>query len=229
SRALMPEDEGIDTDYLVSPGGHLCGSICVPGELSSAVFFMMAAAITPDSDLTLSQVSFNPTRAGVISFLQLMGADVTTSAERILNAEPVADIRVRYARLKGCDIPEEVMACVIDEFPMLCVAAACAQGKTHLTGALQRNRIEAMAKGLQAVGVVAEPLPDGIVITGGTLTGGEVDSFNDHRIAMAFVLAGIRAVDPIRIKCFDSVAPAFGDFVALTKQMGISLEVINHY
>src|SRR5690606_9159250 len=228
--SLTRNDQTIE----ITGGGKLhATTIDVPGDISSAAFFMVAAAITPGSDLTLNHVGVNPTRTGVIRILQRMGADISITCERIIGGEPVADIHVRYALLTAIDIPQELIALAIDEFPILCVAAACAQGQTRLRGAAElrvkeSDRIHAMVEGLHTLGVAAEELPDGIDITGGTIAGGEVDSFNDHRIAMAFAIAGIRASAPVLVKRIKNVATSFPDFVALTKQMGISLEVIDH-
>src|SRR5690625_5614361 len=147
---------------------------------------MVAACNEPGSDLTLTHVGINPTRIGVINILRLMGADLTLSNEREIGGEPVADIRVRYAPLKGIRIPEEQVPLAIDEFPALFIAAACAEGETVLTGAeelrvKESDRIQAMADGLQTLGVNAQPTPDGIVIQGGPMGGGEVETHVDHR------------------------------------------------
>src|SRR5690606_1125088 len=156
-------------------------------------------------DLTLTHVGVNPTRVGVINILRLMGADLTLSNERVVGGEPVADIRVRYAPLKGIRIPEDQVPLAIDEVPALFIAAACAEGETVLTGAeelrvKESDRIQAMADGLQILGIDAQPTPDGIVIQGGQLGGGEVQTHHDHRIAMAFAIAALRASAPIRVK-----------------------------
>ena len=146
----------------------------------------------------------NPTRDGVINILRLMGADIEVSNERSMGGEPVADLRVRHAALHGIHIPEDQVPLAIDEFPALFVAAACAEGETVLTGAeelrvKESDRIQAMADGLQALGVDARPTPDGMTIQGGALRGGEVDSHGDHRIAMSFAMAALRADGDIRI------------------------------
>ncbi|MFU8838122.1 MAG: 3-phosphoshikimate 1-carboxyvinyltransferase, partial [Thiohalomonadaceae bacterium] len=153
----------------VEPGGKLTATaIDVPADISSATFFMVGAAIAPDSDVTLQHVGINPTRIGVINILRLMGADIALSNEREVGGEPVADIRVRYRPLKGIVIPEEQVPLAIDEFPALFVAAACAEGETILTGAhelrvKESDRIQVMADGLQALGVDAQPTEDGMV------------------------------------------------------------------
>ncbi len=214
-------------------GGRLVATnIEVPADISSAAFFMVAASIAPDSDLTLTHVGINPTRNGVINILRLMGADITLSNERIVGGEPVADIRVRHAPLIGISIPRDQVPLAIDEFPVLFVAAACAQGKTVLTGAeelrvKESDRIQAMADGLRVLGIKADPRSDGIEIEGGQMAGGVVDSHGDHRIAMAFAVAGLRANSAIRIRECNNVATSFPGFDRLAQQAGIRLEVYN--
>jgi 3-phosphoshikimate 1-carboxyvinyltransferase len=187
-----------DTVSLTGGGKLTATTIDVPADISSATFFMVGAAIAPDSDLTLTHVGINPTRIGVINILRLMGADITLENERETGGEPVADIRVRYAPLKGINIPEEQVPLAIDEFPALFIAAACAEGKTVLTGAeelrvKESDRIQAMADGLVALGVEAEATTDGIIIEGGMIGSGEVNSLGDHRIAMSFAMAALQA------------------------------------
>jgi len=168
-------------------GGRLRAMhIMVPGDISSAAFFMVGAAIARDSDVLLKNVGINPTRTGVIDILQQMGADITLENERCAGAEPVADIRVKGSELHGIEIPVELVPLAIDEFPALFVAAACAEGETVLTGARElrvkeSDRIQVMADGLNELGISARPTEDGIVIQGGELQGGRVDSHGDHR------------------------------------------------
>ena len=210
-------------------GGEMTGTaIDVPADISSATFFMVAAAIAPGSDITLTHVGVNPTRIGVINILQMMGADLEVGNYREVGGEPVADIRVRYAPLKGIHIPEDQVPLAIDEFPALFVAAACAEGTTVLTGAeelrvKESDRIQAMADGLKTLGVRAEPTPDGIVIDGGAIGGGEVDSLGDHRIAMSFAVASLRASQPILIRNCNNVATSFPGFVALANRAGLKI------
>jgi 3-phosphoshikimate 1-carboxyvinyltransferase len=160
-----------------------------------------------------------------------MGADIQLSNPSEVGGEPVADIRVRYAPLKGIEIPEEQVPLAIDEFPVLFVAAACAEGTTVLTGAeelrvKESDRIQSMADGLLTLGVDAQPTEDGIRIQGGKIGSGVVDSFHDHRIAMAFTIAGLRASGPITVKQADNVATSFPGFVALAREIGLDIEVI---
>ncbi|UTW09978.1 bifunctional prephenate dehydrogenase/3-phosphoshikimate 1-carboxyvinyltransferase [Pseudomonas benzenivorans] len=198
----------------------------VPADISSAAFFLVAGSIAEDSELVLEHVGINPTRTGVIDILKLMGGDITLENQREVGGEPVADIRVRSAKLKGIDIPEDLVPLAIDEFPVLFVAASCAEGRTVLRGAeelrvKESDRIQVMADGLQALGVKAEPTPDGIVIEGGSIGGGEVYSHGDHRIAMSFSVASLRASAPIRIHDCANVATSFPNFLALAAQVGI--------
>lgn len=215
----------------VEPGHTLQATqIEVPADISSAAFFMVAASIAEGSDVTLEHVGINPTRTGVIDILQLMGADIELSNQREVGGEPVADIRVRAAQLKGIEIPESLVPLAIDEFPVLFVAAACAQGRTVLRGAeelrvKESDRIQVMADGLQTLGVKAVPTPDGIVIEGGPMGGGEVWAHGDHRIAMSFSVAGLRAGAPIRIHDCANVATSFPNFLALAERAGMRVAV----
>nr|WP_024307839.1 bifunctional prephenate dehydrogenase/3-phosphoshikimate 1-carboxyvinyltransferase [Pseudomonas sp. P818] len=200
----------------------------VPADISSAAFFLVAASIAEGSELVLEHVGINPTRTGVIDILKLMGGDITLENQREVGGEPVADIRVRAAKLKGIDIPEDLVPLAIDEFPVLFVAAACAEGRTVLRGAeelrvKESDRIQVMADGLIALGVKAEPTPDGIVIEGGSIGGGEVWAHGDHRIAMSFSVASLRASAPIRIHDCANVATSFPNFLALAAEVGIQV------
>ncbi|BFM16522.1 bifunctional prephenate dehydrogenase/3-phosphoshikimate 1-carboxyvinyltransferase [Maricurvus nonylphenolicus] len=220
---------------LTSGGSLKASKIEVPADISSATFFMVAAAIAPGSDVTLTHVGINPTRDGVINILRAMGADITLDNQREVGGEPVADIRIRYASLKGIEIPEDQVPLAIDEFPALFVAASCAEGETVLTGAeelrvKESDRIQVMADGLQKLGVKAEPTPDGIVIQGkgseaGVFGGGEVESHGDHRIAMSFTIAALRGTAEIKINNCANVATSFPTFVDLATGAGITLKV----
>lgn len=213
-------------------GGRLQGTrIDVPADISSAAFFLVAASITPGADLTLQHVGVNPTRTGVIDILRLMGADITLNNPREVGGEPVADIRVRYAPLKGIRIPKELVPLAIDEFPVLFIAAVCAEGETLLEGAeelrvKESDRIQVMADGLQNLGVHTQVLPDGIRLQRADLGGGEVESHGDHRIAMAFAVAALRANGEILINNCANVATSFPGFVELASGCGFQLEVV---
>ena len=214
----------------LSGGGRLSAcDIDVPADISSAAFFLVGASIAEGSDLTLRHVGINPTRDGVINILRMMGADIEVLNRREVGGEPVADLRVRSAPLQGIRIPEEQVPLAIDEFPALFVAAACAQGETVLTGAeelrvKESDRIQVMADGLGALGVDAKPTADGIVVRGGQIGGGRVDSHGDHRIAMAFGMAALRAAADIVIDDCANVNTSFPGFVELASGVGARVE-----
>ncbi len=219
-------------------------SIDVPADISSAAFFLVGASISPGSNLVLEHVGVNPTRTGVLDILRLMGASIVLENQRDVGGEPVADLRVRYAPLKGLHIPPHLVPLAIDEFPVLFVAAACAEGETIITGAQElrvkeSDRIEVMAQGLTALGISVSTQPDGMRIQGqgGTLVSdhqnstlpsvfhaGTVNSHGDHRVAMAFAMASLRAAGPIQILDTENVATSFPGFVSLARQAGLLLE-----
>ena len=212
-------------------GGRLLASpVDVPADISSAAFFLVGASIATGSRMRLEHVGINPTRTGIIDILRLMGAEIRVLDEREAGGEPVADIEVEAAALRGIEIPTELVPLAIDEFPAIFVAAACAEGETVLTGAeelrvKESDRIQVMADGLSALGVSCEVQPDGIRIRGGDgFTGGEVESHGDHRIAMAFAMAGLRASAPIRIRNCANVATSFPGFVELARAAGLNVE-----
>ena len=212
-------------------GGKLTAcDIDVPADISSAAFFMVGASIAEGSDLTLEHVGVNPTRTGVIDILKLMGADITLSNQKEVGGEPVADIRIRSAQLKGIQIPEELVPLAIDEFPVIFVAAACATGETVLTGAeelrvKESDRIQVMVDGLTSCGIDAKATPDGIIIQGGQLTSGTIESHGDHRISMAFAIAGLRANGEITINDAENVNTSFPDFIGLASGVGLGVRV----
>ncbi len=206
--------------------------IDVPADISSAAFYMVGASIAADSDITLQHVGINPTRTGIIDILRLMGADITLLDEREVGGEPVADIRIRSAPLKGIHVPEELVPLAIDEFPVLFVAASCAEGETVITGAeelrvKESDRIQVMADGLQTLGVDARATPDGMVIQGlgntGRLGSGSVHSHDDHRIAMAFSMAALRASGDIEIEDCDNVNTSFPGYAELSRSAGLAI------
>ena len=213
----------------LSGGGNLQGAqLDIPADISSAAFFLVAASISEGSDLILEHVGINPTRSGVITILTLMGADIEIMNERTVGGEPVADLRVRSAELKGIEIPEELVPLAIDEFPVLFIAAACADGETVLSGAeelrvKESDRIASMAEGLTRLGIANEVMPDGIRIQGGQMTGGEIDTYHDHRIAMSFSIAALRANGDIIVNDCDHVATSFPSFASLSKGIGLRI------
>ncbi len=221
-------------------GGKLVATeIQVPSDISSAAFFMVGAAITEGSDVTLEAVGINPTRTGVIEILKQMGADLSVENERIAGGEPIADIRIRGSRtLKGIHMPEDQVPLAIDEFPALFIAAACAEGQTILTGAAElrvkeSDRIQVMADGMKTMGIECTPTDDGIIIEGkgktgewGTIfTGGEIESHHDHRIAMSFSMAGLRTSGEIKIVGTETVATSFPTFTELANEAGLAIQV----
>lgn len=217
----------------VRGGGELTASaIDVPADISSAAFFLVGASIAAGSDLLLEHVGVNPTRTGVIDILRLMGADITVIDEHEIGGEPVADLRVRSAPLRGIRIPEALVPLAIDEFPALFIAAASAHGETLLTGARElrvkeSDRIAVMADGLKRLGVHAEAQADGIRITGGPISGGQVQSHADHRIAMSFAVAALAARGPIAIRDCDNVATSFPGFERVAASAGLRISVLN--
>lgn len=212
-------------------GGKLKGSIIdIPADISSAAFFLVAASIVPGSDLTIEHVGINPTRIGIINILQQMGANIELLNKRIAGGEPVADLRVRYSRLKGIDIPQDQVPLAIDEFPVLFIAAACAEGTTVLKGAeelrvKESDRIQVMADGLEALSVNAKSTPDGMIIEGGAIQGGTVNSHGDHRIAMAFSIAALVAKNQVVIQNCANVATSFPNFVELANRVGMTIRI----
>jgi 3-phosphoshikimate 1-carboxyvinyltransferase len=213
----------------VSPPAQLeATSVAVPGDFSSAAFFIVAACIGAREPVVIEGVGVNPTRTGLLEMLALMGADLRLVNHRSAGAEPVADIEVRPARLRGVRVPERLVPLAIDEFPAFFVAAACAEGETLVTGAeelrvKESDRIAVMARGLDAVGVRNEVLPDGLRIEGGPLGGGVVDSHGDHRVAMSFAIASLRASAAIQIRDVANVATSFPGFADLARAVGLKL------
>ena len=214
-------------------GGELqATAVDVPADISSAAFLLVAASIAPGSELLLTHVGVNPTRIGVINILREMGADIEILEPREAGGEPVADIQVRAAPLRGITIPRDQVPLAIDEFPALFIAAACAEGETVLRGAeelrvKESDRIAAMAEGLETLGVATEVLEDGIVIQGfgaaGAFSGGEINSHQDHRIAMAFAVAALRASAEIQVLETDNVTTSFPGFDALMRGLGLQV------
>ena len=215
-------------------GGHSLRGITidVPADISSAAFFLVGASIAPGSDLLLEHVGMNPTRTGIIDILQRMGADITVTNARDVGGEPVADLQVRSALLHGIDIPPQLVPLAIDEFPVIFVAAACARGRTVLTGAeelrvKESDRIQVMADGLQTLGIDAQATPDGMIIEAGAIGSGCVDSHGDHRIAMAFSMAALCAQGDIEIRNCANVNTSFPGFVEQASRVGLNIESVS--
>lgn len=219
---------------VINAEGECFGTdIAVPGDISSAAFFIVAATIIPNAELLIRNVGVNPTRTGVIQILERMGANIQLINQRLSGEELVADIQVKHAALTGIEIPVSMVPSAIDEFPAIFIAASCAKGKTILHGAKElrckeSDRIGAMAEGLHHLGIETEVFEDGISITGGILQGGIVDSRADHRIAMAFVVAGARAKAPVTIKDCANVATSFPMFVDTANRVQLKVEESNN-
>jgi len=212
-------------------GGHRLSAtdVHVPADFSSAAFFIVAATLVPESELLLHAIGMNPRRTGLLLALRAMGANIRLANTRELGGEAVADLVVRHAPLHGIDVPVEIVADMIDEFPALFVAAAAASGITRIRGAAElrvkeSDRIAVMAKGLRALGIDVEETADGAVILGGRFAGGEVDSAGDHRCAMSFAIAGLVAGEAVRIRDCANVATSFPDFVGLARRCGFDLK-----
>lgn len=200
----------------------------VPGDLSSAAFFLVAGALAAEGTFTLRHVGINPTRTGVLEILRQMGARIRIVNTRASGAEPIADLEIERSELRGITVPPELVPLAIDEFPALFIAAAAARGETVVTGAAElrvkeSDRIAVMAEGLKALGADVEVLPDGMRVQGGELSGGRVESHGDHRIAMAFAVASVRASSAIEIADVANVATSFPGFVATANRAGLDL------
>jgi 3-phosphoshikimate 1-carboxyvinyltransferase len=204
----------------------------VPGDFSSAAFFIVAGLLGAAREgLIIENVGMNPTRTGLLDILRSMGGDIEVLRARNSGAEPVADLRVRTSSLEGIEVPQALVPLAIDEFPVLFIAAACAAGETVITGAeelrvKESDRIAAMAAGLATLGVEHEVLPDGMRIQGRAGTafgGGDIDSHGDHRVAMSFGIASLRASAPITIRDVANVATSFPGFVDLARSVGLNI------
>jgi 3-phosphoshikimate 1-carboxyvinyltransferase len=223
------DDDGARVISLTGEAELKPQAITVPGDPSSAAFPMVAALLVPGSDIIIENVGINETRAGLIGVLREMGADIVLLHERNVGGEPVADLHVRHSTLTGIEVPPAVAPSMIDEFPILFVAAALAEGRTVTRGleelrVKESDRIAVMARGLTAIGARVEELPDGMVIegTGGTpLAGGATIAANlDHRIAMSFAVAGLVSRSPVIVDDMAPVATSFPQFTALMTSLG---------
>lgn len=210
----------------VRGGRELTGQeIIVPGDISSAAFFMVAGLIVPGSELLIKGVGINPTRTGIIDILTLMGADLKLLNGREVSGEPVADILVKSSALKGIEIGGDLVPRAIDEFPVICVAAACASGVTVVRDAQElrvkeTDRIKAMADNLRLAGIIVEETADGMVIQGGgKFTPFTVDSKGDHRIAMSMLVAGLTAPEPSTVTDTGCIATSFPNFLSLLERV----------
>ena len=200
-------------------------NVVVPGDISSAAFWLVAGAIVPGAELLITNVGVNPTRTGILEALEMMSADITRENERIVAGEPVADLRVKHSKLKACKISGEIIPRLIDEIPVLAVAAAFAEGTTKITDAAElrvkeSDRLKAMTSELGKMGANISELPDGLEITGGKpLQGAEVDSFTDHRIAMSLAIAALMAKGTTTIERAEAVSISYPQFFQTLQQV----------
>ena len=207
---------------------HKDREIIVPGDPSSAAFPMVAALITPNSDITLQNVGLNPLRTGLFITLQEMGANITIHNKREAGGETVGDITIKAGTLNAVDVPADRAASMIDEYPILCVAAAYANGISRFRGlhelrVKESDRLTTMHKGLVACGVDAEIEGDDLIIKGGKVAGGTIiDSHHDHRIAMSFLILGLKSEAPIKVTGTDTIATSFPNFFDLMAGLGIT-------
>ena len=204
-------------------------SIQVPGDLSSAAFVILAALLSDNAEIVIESVGVNPTRTGVIDILQAMGADIRLENPRLLSQEPVADIRVRSSAMRGGVVDPGLVSLAIDEFPVLFVAAAAARGTTRFSGigelrVKESDRIAAMSAGLRALGIEVDESDDGAVVYGGKFTGGDVESFGDHRIAMSLAVAAGSSSGPVVVRDTAAVETSFPGFAALMASLGLNIE-----
>ena len=216
---------------IIINGGSECQGtdVSIPGDISSAAFFIVAATLIPGSALFIRNVGINPTRTCILDILKRMGANIKIANKRLCGEELVADLYIKHAELEGIDIPASLVPLAIDEFPIIFVAASCAKGRTVLQGAKElrckeSDRIGAMADGLQCLGIQVTQLAEGIMIEGGVLQGGIVESQQDHRIAMAFAIAGSVAQSPVTILDCANVATSFPSFITTANQIKLQVQ-----
>lgn len=208
-------------------------AIVVPGDPSSAAFAIVAGLIVPDSDVTVENVLLNPLRTGLFTTLLEMGADLAIENERLSGGERVGDVRVRSSRLKGVDVPAERAPSMIDEYPILAVAAAFAEGTTRMDGleelrVKESDRLAAVAHGLAVNGVPAEEGEASLTVTGGArrIGGGTVPTHLDHRIAMSFLVMGLAGTDPVTVDDTATIATSFPSFLDLMTGLGATFEPV---
>ena len=226
----MGVEIAVDNGRIEMAGGQsLKGcAIHVPADLSSAAFLILATLLADSAEVLIQNVGVNPTRSGVIDILQAMGAEITLENPQLLGKEPVADIRVRSSSLRGIAVDPRLVSLAIDEFPVLFVAAAAAEGRTVFSGlgelrVKESDRIAAMANGLTALGIEVEESEDGATVIGGPFSAGDVQSYGDHRIAMAFAVAATVASGPVRIHDVANVATSFPGFEQCLQALGANI------
>lgn len=215
-------------------GGHRLAAtdVLIPADFSSAAFFLVAASLVPGSELLLRSVGMNPRRTGLLTALRLMGADIVEENAQEQGGEKLADLRVRHAPLQGIDVPESLVPDMIDEFPILFIAAAVARGTTRISGAgelrvKESDRIASMARGLAALGVEISEQADGAIIQGGAIGAGRIESAGDHRVAMSFAVAGLLAKGDVEVGDCANVATSFPGFFELANDCGFSMRFLS--
>ncbi len=209
-------------------------NIAIPADLSAAAFFMVGASIVPNSEVLLKNIGINPSRSGVLTILKKMGADIRvhnqTNIGSTPDSEPVADISVRSTVLHGCQVNGDEAALAIDEIPIIAMAAACAEGVTEIRGVSElrvkeSDRISGVAAGLTSLGVAVEEHSDGLTITGGSFRGGRVDSRGDHRLAMAFAIAGGAAQASVEVMDCKNITTSFPKFCQVANDAGLNIKI----
>ena len=235
----MLETMGVDVETgaahtvsITGPATLTGRSIAVPADFSSAAFFIVAGLLGAEEGITIPAVGVNPSRTGLLKILDNMGARIELRNERLCGAEPIADIFVQRSELDATEIGPELVDLSIDELPIAFIAAAAAHGRTRVSGAAElrhkeSDRIRVMAEGLATVGINVRERPDGLEIDGGEIKGGRIDSAGDHRIAMAFAVASLKASETIEILDTGPVATSFPDFLTVAAQTGFQIEVLS--
>jgi 3-phosphoshikimate 1-carboxyvinyltransferase len=220
-------------DIVVTPFGLRSTAIQVPGDISSAAFLIVAALLSDGCTLRINDVGLNPLRTGALTILREMGGDIRLENERIEGGEPIGTIVVRSSELKGISVDPNLVSSAIDEFPVIFVAAAFAEGMTTVTGAAElrvkeSDRIAAMVNGLVRIGVDATATPDGAIIQGTPVAkvGCPIETHFDHRIAMAFCIASLKCREPLEVLEADAIKTSFPTFVALCRKLGMQIEEI---
>ena len=231
-RSLGAELDVSDDGLAVAMEGPQTLRACdieVPGDFSSAAFFIVAGCLGAKHGLTIEHVGMNPTRTGLLRILEGMGAEIELRNPRSAGSEPIADLSVKASALKGIDVPPELVPLAIDEFPILFIAAAAAEGRTAVRGAeelrhKESDRIAVMARGLAALGISIEERPDGLIVEGGRFRGGTIDSHGDHRVAMAFAMGSLISDGPIEVLNTAQVATSFPEFGRVAAAVGLALD-----
>jgi 3-phosphoshikimate 1-carboxyvinyltransferase len=213
-------------DLVLEPSELETVDVEVPGDISSAAFWMVAGICHPDAELLIKNVGINPTRAGIITALQMMGADLTLVDEREVAGEPVADILVKTSRLKGIELAGDIVPLLIDEIPVIAVAAALAEGETVVRDAAElrvkeSDRIQASVNWLNGAGVDAIGTDDGMIVPGGgSIGGGQFQSYDDHRLAMSLGVAGLISTEPITVLDPDVAGISYPSFWEIIEEFG---------